>query len=115
MEEQTKAEILIRDIKDYLSNQYELAILKATDKLAVTSSSLISLGIAIVLVTFSLLFLSFYVSFYFSEGHNKSQGFLWMGICYLFILIVFLLIISRPLKVFLQNKIILSVMKNIKS
>ena len=115
MKEQTKADILIRDIKDYIGNQYELAILKATDKVALSFSKIISWSIVVVLLLLSFLFFSFYFSFYFSETQNNHQGFLWMGAFYLILLIVFRIMISRPLKVFLHNKIIFSVLKNMKS
>ena len=115
MEEQTKADKLIKDLKDYFSDLYELSLLKTTDKLSIIASRLIVSRITIFFVVLSICFYSFSAAFYLSGAVEWGGGFLIVGSVYFLLFIIFRFMLSSYLKTYVQNKVIYEVMKNIKS
>jgi len=90
MEEQSKIEETVDSIKDYINTRYELAVLKASDKLAHIASNSLSFIPIIFLTVLTVLMLSFGLAFYINHALNSEfNGFFIVGGAYLLIVLIF--------------------------
>lgn len=113
MEEQSKIEETVDSIKDYVNTRYELAVLKASDKLAHIGSNTISFVPIIFLIVLTAFMLSFGLSYYLNTVFESQYcGFLVVGGGY-FVIAFFLICVRKKLiaKPF-RNKIIKELFKN---
>lgn len=113
MQEQTKIEETVDSIKDYVNTRYELAVLKASDKLAHIGSNTISFVPIIFLTILTVFMLSFGLAFYLNNVFESQYcGFLVVGGGY-FVIAFFLICVRKKLiaKPF-RNKIIKELFKN---
>ena len=112
MEEQTKIEETVDSIKDYVNTRYELAVLKASDKVAHIGSNAISFVPIVFLSVLTAFMLSFALAFYLNTVFaNQYRGFLVVGGSY-FVIVFFLICVRKKLiaKPF-RNKIIKELLK----
>jgi len=113
MEEQTKIEETVDSIKDYLNTRYELAILKASDKLAHIASNIGSFIPIIFLTVLSILLLSFALAFYLNKVlMSEFQGFIIVGSSYLLIVCILAAMRKNSIAKPMRNKIIKELFKN---
>jgi hypothetical protein len=113
MEEQSKIEETVDSIKDYVNTRYELAVLKASDKVAHIGSNAISFVPIIFLSVLTAFMLSFALAFYLNTVFvSEYCGFLVVGGGY-FVIAFFLICVRKKLiaKPF-RNKIIKELFKN---
>lgn len=113
MEEQSKIEETVDSIKDYVNTRYELAVLKASDKVAHIGSNAISFVPIIFLSVLTAFMLSFALAFYLNTVFvSQYCGFLVVGGGYLvigfFLICVRKKLIAKPFR----NKIIKELFKN---
>lgn len=109
MEEKTENEIglLRKQVSEYADVKLRIMKLELFEKLALLGASLVSSFIVIILILLfiSSLFLAF--AFYLGElFKNYGLGFLVSGGIYLFLLILFMMLIRKPLKELIINKTI---------
>lgn len=109
MEEKTENEIglLRKQVSEYAEVKLRIMKLELFEKLALLGASLVSSFIVIILILLfiSSLFLAF--AFYLGElFQNYGLGFLVSGGIYLFLLILFIMLIRKPLKELIINKTI---------
>jgi len=113
MEEQSKIEETVDSIKDYVNTRYELAVLKASDKVAHLGSNFLSVVPIIFFTILTVLMLSFALAFYLNTVFvSEHCGFFVVGGAY-FVIAFFLIcvrkkLIAKPLR----NKIIKELFKN---
>ncbi|MBA2612067.1 MAG: phage holin family protein [Bacteroidetes bacterium] len=113
MEAQSKIEETVDSIKDYVNTRYELAVLKASDKVAHIGSNAVSFVPIIFLSVLTAFMLSFALAFYLNTVFvNQYYGFLIVGGIY-FVIAFFLICVRKKLiaKPF-RNKIIKELFKN---
>jgi Ni,Fe-hydrogenase I cytochrome b subunit len=113
MQEQTKIEETVDSVKDYVNIRYELAVLKASDKLAHIGSNTISFVPIIFLSILTVFMLSFGLAFYLNTVFESQYcGFLIIGGGY-FVIAFFLICVRKKLiaKPF-RNKIIKELFKD---
>ncbi len=113
MQEQTKIEETFDSIKDYVNIRYELAVLKASDKLAHIGANTISFVPIIFLSILTVIMLSFGLAFYLNTVFESQYcGFLIIGGGY-FVIAFFLICVRKKLiaKPF-RNKIIKELFKD---
>jgi len=113
MEEQTKIEETVDSIKDYINTMYELAVLKASDKLAHIVSNALSF-LPILFLTFAtFLMLSFGLAFYLNTVLvSEFLGFFIVGGVYLLIAFITMAARKNSIAKPLRNKIIKELFKN---
>ena len=113
MQEQTKIEETLENIRDYVDTNIELVKLKGSDKLAHIGSNLMSQILIVFIVMLSIIILSFALSFYLNiKLLSQYYGFLVVGGGY-FVIAFFLLCVRKKYiaKPF-RNKIIKELFKN---
>ncbi len=113
MEEQSKIEETVDSIKDYVNTRYELAVLKASDKVAHIGSNAISFVPIIFLSVLTAFMISFALAFYLNTVFvSEYCGFLVVGGGY-FVIVFFLICVRKKFiaKPF-RNKIIKELFKN---
>ncbi len=101
----------IKDFKDktaeYLELRVELLKLEIFEKSSQLSASLAVGIITIILIMFFALSLFLALAFYIGQQlHNYAQGFLYSGLVYLIILILFILFGRNSIKKYVTNKVI---------
>jgi hypothetical protein len=109
---QEKVEELVDHIKEYAGTQYELAVLKASDKSSQLLAGLTAIVVVAFIVVLALILLSFGLAFYISDKMgNHHSGFIIVGSGFLLIALIILAFkksfIERPL----TNKLIRSFLK----
>ncbi|PBQ32889.1 hypothetical protein CNR22_14275 [Sphingobacteriaceae bacterium] len=113
MEEPTKIEETVDSIKDYINTRYELAILKASDKLAHVGSNTFSFLPIIFLSVLTILMLSFGLGFYLNHVlESEFLGFIIVGGAYLLIVVILSAIRKNSIAKPFRNMIIKELFKN---
>ncbi len=113
MQEHSKIEETVESIKDYANTQYELALLKGSDKLAHIGSIAFSIMPVIMLSVLTVLILSCALALYLNEKYASEYfGFLAVGLGYFFLLIIILLLRKNLIVKPLRNKIIKELFRN---
>ena len=103
-------EQLQENLKKYINTRYELAVLKATDKISLISGITTSAVIVAVMVLMFVLFVSVAGSLYLgSILHNNALGFLIIAGFYLFVGLIVWLFKDKMVVTPVRNKIIKSV------
>lgn len=112
MQEQTKIEETVESIKDYVNTRHELAILKASDKVAIITSTILSFIPIIFLTVVTFLILSIGLALYLNIIFVSNYfGFLVVGGGY-FVVLFFLVCVRKKLIVKpFRNKIIKELFK----
>lgn len=86
MQEHSKIDETVDHVKEYINTNYELIVLKASDKIAKTASDLIAKALIAFIAVLSLLILSFAAAYYLSESMgDQYTGFIIMGGVYVVI------------------------------
>ncbi|MBC7864687.1 MAG: phage holin family protein [Bacteroidia bacterium] len=104
MQEQTKIEETVENIKEYIHIRYELLTLHASDKISHVSSEIFSRALIASVCILSVLLLSFSAAFYIStlKGGSYTFGFLIVGGAYLVIALIMICFrkkfIARPFR-----------------
>lgn len=112
VEEKTKVEILVDNLKDYLSTRMDLALLMATEKGAVILSNLVASITLLVIFLFFILFGSIALAMGISENFNNAySGFLIVAIAYLTIGIVLFFVQKKSIKDPVSNLFIKQILK----
>jgi hypothetical protein len=107
MQEQSKIEETVESIKDYANTQYELIILKGSDKLSHISSGLFSFLPIIFLTIITTLMLSFGLAFYLNNVLlSEYAGFFILGGAYCIIGLILVSIRKKSIAKPLRNIII---------
>jgi hypothetical protein len=113
MEEPTKIEETVDSIKDYINTRYELAILKASDKLAHIGSNLASFIPIIFLSVLTILMLSFGLALYLNHVLvSDFLGFFVVGGAYLLIVFILTGVRKKSIAKPFRNKIIKELFRN---
>lgn len=111
---QEKVEELIDHVKEYAGTQYELALLKASDKSSQLLAGLTAILLVAFISVFALILLSFGAAFYISDRmENHHSGFLIVGAVYLFIALIILVFRKNIVEKPLINKLIRSFLKEV--
>jgi len=113
MEEQSKIEETVDSIKDYINTRYELAVLKASDKVAHIGSNTFSYLPIIFLSVLTALMLSFGLGFYLNHVfESEFLGFIVLGGAYLLIVLILSAIRKNSIAKPFRNMIIKELFKN---
>ena len=113
MEEQSKIEETVDSIKDYINTRYELAVLKASDKVAHIGSNTFSYLPIIFLSVLTVLMLSFGLGFYLNHVlESEFLGFVVVGVAYLLIVLILSAIRKNSIAKPFRNMIIKELFKN---
>lgn len=99
---------LFNDLKEYIEIKYDILKLELAERSAEFLSSFYSFFIFIVLIPFSLFFLSFAAAYYLGEELDSIPlGFLIIGAFYVMLCLLFIILrnwlITRPLVRFVLN------------
>jgi asparagine N-glycosylation enzyme membrane subunit Stt3 len=102
-QEPSKIEVTVDSIKDYANTQYELMLLKGSDKVAHLGSSALSMIPVLFTTVLTALMLSFALAFYLNEKMMSSYcGFLVVGGGYFVLVLLFMLVrksmIAKPFR-----------------
>jgi len=112
-EEPTKIEETVDSIKDYLNTRYELALLKASDKIAHIGSNIASVLPLMFLTVLSVLMLSVGLALYLNRVMESDfAGFFVVGGAYVLILCVLAAVRKQSIAKPMRNKIIKELFKN---
>lgn len=112
-EEPTKIEETVDSIKDYINTRYELATLKAADKVAHIASNTLSYIPIIFLTVLTALMLSFGLAFYLNHVMvSEYSGFFVVGGAYLLIVLIFSAVRKNSVAKPFRNKIIKELFRN---
>ncbi|MES2762625.1 MAG: phage holin family protein [Bacteroidota bacterium] len=112
-QEQSKIEVTVDSIKDYANTQYELMLLKGSDKIAHLGSNALSAIPIIMFSVLTILMLSFALAFYLNEKMMSQYcGFLVVGGGYFVIVLLFILMRKSMIVKPLRNLIIRELLKN---
>lgn len=112
-EEKTQVEVLIDNLKDYLSTRMDLAFLMATEKGAVLVSNLVSNIILSVVFIFFILFGSFALAIVISENLNNTySGFLIVSGGYLLLGIIIFFFQKKTIKEPVSNLFVKQIFKD---
>lgn len=112
LEEQSKIEETVDNVKDYLNTRYELTILKGADKISHIGSNVLSFIPLFFLTALTIVLLSVALALYLNvEMQSNYLGFLVVGGAYLVILLVLFLIRKSSIAKPLRNRIIQELFK----
>jgi len=112
-EEPTKIEETVDSIKDYLNTRYELALLKASDKIAHIGSNIASVLPLMFLTVLSVLMLSVGLALYLNRVMESDfAGFFVVGGAYVLILCILAAARKQSIAKPMRNKIIKELFKN---
>lgn len=112
-EEPTKIEETVDSIKDYLNTRYELALLKASDKLAHIGSNIASFIPLIFFTMLSVLMLSVGLALYLNHITDSDySGFFVVGGAYVLILLILATVRRQSIAKPMRNRIIKELFKN---
>lgn len=107
MEEQSKIEETVDNVKDYLSTRYELTILKGADKISHIGSNVLSFIPLFFFTALTIVLLSFALALYLNMTMESTYaGFLIVGGIYFAVLLIYLMIRKSGVVKPLRNKII---------
>lgn len=113
MQEQSKLEETVDNIKEYMNTRYELAVLKTSDKIAHVGSGFFSFLPVIFLTVLTIIMLSFGLAFYLNvELESQYTGFLLVGGGYFVIGFLLICVRKKLLAKPIRNKIIRELFKN---
>ncbi|HEY1038451.1 MAG TPA: phage holin family protein [Bacteroidia bacterium] len=113
MQEQTKLEETVENIKEYVNTRYELTVLKTSDKVAHTGSVALSYLPVVFLTVLTVFMLSFALGFYLNTVfHSEYYGFLVVGGGYFVIGLIVLMVRKNLIAKPFRNKIIKELLKN---
>lgn len=112
-EEPTKIEETVDSIKDYFNTRYELATLKAADKVAHIASGAASFIPVVFLMVLTVLMLSVGLALYLNESMESNYaGFFVVGGAYLLVGLIVVAMRKQAVAKPLRNRIIRELFKN---
>ncbi|MES2516227.1 MAG: phage holin family protein [Bacteroidota bacterium] len=112
-EEPSKIEVTVDSIKDYANTQYELMLLKGSDKIAHLGSNALSFIPILLMTVLTAVMLSFGLAYYLNEKMMSPYcGFLVVGGVYFVIIFLILLMRKNMIAKPFRNLIIKELFKN---
>lgn len=107
MEDKSKVESIVQHLRQYAEARWKLFLLRSSDKASVIISSIVSLVLLAISFAFVLLFLSVGAALWIGKEHgNISIGFLYVGLFYLLISIIFYVFRNALIKVPVINNLL---------
>jgi hypothetical protein len=107
MEEKTRMESAIQNLRDYMETRWNLFILNTSDKASGLVSSIASILLIAISMLFVLLFLSIGAALWIGQAYGQtSMGFLFIGLFYLVVSIILYASRHTLIKMPVVNKIV---------